>query len=491
MGLWEEWYEKAKSFFEADGTDSSTAIQKKCYYALLEVPRDATDDEIKRSYKKLALKWHPDKNPERKDECTAYFVLLQQAYEVLSDPQERAFYDKHRENIIHGSSPEEKKDTGINLYPFFQKCYRGFGDDQDSFFTVYRNLFDKLASEEFPYFDEDEEPPHIPSFGTAISDYDQVVGPFYDYWTSFSTLRSFAWLDRYDLRQADDRYTLKAMEKENKKLRDAGKKQRNDQIRNLVSYVRRRDPRVRLHREQLEERKQAEFNRVEMQQRKQIQNNLLKFQDQQMPSTLSEDHLDALEKIENDLDEQFGVLACSDDEEESNNFFCIVCEKKFKNAKSFANHERSKKHKDAVAKLKEFMVEDDHRLFEDDQSTNSEVEEEVRETKKGKRRKKNKERTKIEEIETIVPETTNDETVIAQESKEAGEVSKTTIQKKKKTQGKQKTSAPQPNLSTGPIAANCLVCDEEFASKSKLFAHINSTGHAALKENTKTAKRKK
>ncbi|KAI6196655.1 hypothetical protein M3Y94_01134700 [Aphelenchoides besseyi] len=204
----------------------------------------------------------------------------------------------------------------------------------------------------------------------------------------FSTLRSFAWLDRYDLRQADDRYTLKAMEKENKKLRDAGRKQRNDEIRNLASYVRRRDPRVRLHREQLEERKQAEFNRVEMQRRKQIQNNLLKFQDQQMPSTLSEDHLDALEKIENDLDEQFGVLACSDDEEDSDNFFCIVCEKKFKNAKSFANHERSKKHKDAVAKLKEFMVEDDHRLFENDQSANSEVEEEVKETKKGKRRKK-------------------------------------------------------------------------------------------------------
>lgn len=69
---------------------------------MLEVSRDATEDDIKRSYKKLALKWHPDKNPERKDECTAYFVLLQQAYEVLIDPQERAFYDKHRENIIRG-----------------------------------------------------------------------------------------------------------------------------------------------------------------------------------------------------------------------------------------------------------------------------------------------------------------------------------------------------------------------------------------------------
>lgn len=69
---------------------------------MLELPRDATEDDIKRSYKKMALKWHPDKNLDRKEECAAYFVLLQQAYEVLIDPQERAFYDKHRENIIRG-----------------------------------------------------------------------------------------------------------------------------------------------------------------------------------------------------------------------------------------------------------------------------------------------------------------------------------------------------------------------------------------------------
>jgi hypothetical protein len=49
----------------------------------------------------------------------------------LTDPQERAFYDKHRENIIRGSSAEERRDTGINLYAFFQKCYFGYGDDED------------------------------------------------------------------------------------------------------------------------------------------------------------------------------------------------------------------------------------------------------------------------------------------------------------------------------------------------------------------------
>ena len=83
----------------------------KCHYEVLEVERSATDDEIKKSYRKLALVWHPgevfplvrylafclicrlnsailiqDKNPDRIQECTEYFAVIQQAYDVLSDP---------------------------------------------------------------------------------------------------------------------------------------------------------------------------------------------------------------------------------------------------------------------------------------------------------------------------------------------------------------------------------------------------------------------
>lgn len=64
------------------------------------------------------------------------------------------------------------------------------------------------------------------------------------------------------------------MDKENKKLRDTGKKQRNEEIRNLVQYVRRRDPRVKAYREQLEARKKQEFERVEQQRKDQIIRNL-------------------------------------------------------------------------------------------------------------------------------------------------------------------------------------------------------------------------
>ncbi|NWX48625.1 DNJB8 protein, partial [Steatornis caripensis] len=63
------------------------------YYKVLGVQKSASLDDIKKSYHKLALKWHPDKNPSNKEEAEKKFKAIAEAYKVLSDPQKRSLYD--------------------------------------------------------------------------------------------------------------------------------------------------------------------------------------------------------------------------------------------------------------------------------------------------------------------------------------------------------------------------------------------------------------
>ncbi len=71
-----------------------TAMSKKDYYEVLGVNRDATDEEIKKAYRKLAMKHHPDRNPDN-PKSEEHFKEAKEAYETLSDGQKRAAYDQH------------------------------------------------------------------------------------------------------------------------------------------------------------------------------------------------------------------------------------------------------------------------------------------------------------------------------------------------------------------------------------------------------------
>jgi molecular chaperone DnaJ len=64
------------------------------YYEVLGVRRDASSDQIKSAYRKAALQWHPDRNPEKKEEAEENFRMASEAYSVLSDPQKRPVYDR-------------------------------------------------------------------------------------------------------------------------------------------------------------------------------------------------------------------------------------------------------------------------------------------------------------------------------------------------------------------------------------------------------------
>ncbi|XP_021294898.1 dnaJ protein homolog 1-like [Herrania umbratica] len=75
------------------------------YYKILQVDKNAKDDDLKKAYRKLAMKWHPDKNPNNKKEAESKFKKISEAYEVLSDPQKRAIYDLYGEEGLKGQVP--------------------------------------------------------------------------------------------------------------------------------------------------------------------------------------------------------------------------------------------------------------------------------------------------------------------------------------------------------------------------------------------------
>lgn len=77
------------------------------YYNVLKVDRNASADDLKKSYRRLAMRWHPDKNPDNKKEAEAKFKQISEAYEVLSDVQKRAVYDRYgEEGLKEMPSPE-------------------------------------------------------------------------------------------------------------------------------------------------------------------------------------------------------------------------------------------------------------------------------------------------------------------------------------------------------------------------------------------------
>lgn len=99
------------------------------YYNVLNVNPTATEDDLKKSYRRLAMKWHPDKNPtSNKKEAEAKFKQISEAYDVLSDPNKRQIYDQYGEDGLTAtetassqqqnySSGNNNNNAGFRYYP--------------------------------------------------------------------------------------------------------------------------------------------------------------------------------------------------------------------------------------------------------------------------------------------------------------------------------------------------------------------------------------
>ena len=106
------------------------------YYEVLGVSRTASVEEIKASYRKCALKWHPDRNPENKAEAEIKFRESTEAYSVLSDPQKRQVYDTYGHAGLSGSA------AGVDFNgTIFQDFHDIFGD-----FFGFEDMFSGLRS---------------------------------------------------------------------------------------------------------------------------------------------------------------------------------------------------------------------------------------------------------------------------------------------------------------------------------------------------------
>jgi curved DNA-binding protein len=125
------------------------------YYETLGVPRNASEDEIKKAYRKLAKQFHPDRNRGRRD-VEEKFKGINEAYEVLSDPKKRARYDQL------GSAYKDWQSSGANPEDFDYSPFRGgfprsgtrgeYGDLSDYLSDFFQSIFGDIPIQQSDIF---------------------------------------------------------------------------------------------------------------------------------------------------------------------------------------------------------------------------------------------------------------------------------------------------------------------------------------------------
>uniref|UniRef100_A0A6A7G2I6 DnaJ homolog subfamily B member 4 n=1 Tax=Hirondellea gigas TaxID=1518452 RepID=A0A6A7G2I6_9CRUS len=114
----------------------------KDYYAVLGISREATPAEIKKAYRKLAMKWHPDKNPDQKDLADKKFKEIAEAYDVLRDEKKRKLFDQYgEEGIKQGMGADGGQGYSFEASDLFSQLFGGGRGGRPMGFEAFSQMF--------------------------------------------------------------------------------------------------------------------------------------------------------------------------------------------------------------------------------------------------------------------------------------------------------------------------------------------------------------
>ncbi|CAO3652663.1 unnamed protein product [Cunninghamella echinulata] len=395
----------------------------------------------------------------------------------------------------------------------------------------------------------------LPSFGntkTPFADnskdgqpnlgFGAYVRDFYSAWSNFSTRKTFQWLDKWRLSDAPNRIVRRAMEKENKKARDVGRKEYNDTIRSLATFLKKRDPRMKAYQEEEQKRREeaAAQQKAKIQREKQeLQERLANYQEQEWEKVDEKKYFDdyylpkknnngSEKKKKKDGDNNDDNEEDDDDESEveESDYYCVVCDKFYKSEQQLSSHESSRKHAKLAYKMKKQMMADEmdfgftqeNQQEENDNNVTSFIYSNKSKKKKNKQKKKMtpdwgfetpdidfttndmENKDDIEQISALAASLELEqpsrrrkrggnkilEELVTDTTLEQDQSSPSTINEEKenivpKESAKAKREKRKEKKKQKEEAENkliCNVCGEPFETRNKLFSHVNATGHA-------------